>query len=68
MCRNAWLHWCDSEGRRGGLALMWRDHLELLLIKFSLSHIHTCVKNPEESQWFFTSIYGHLEKEERIDS
>lgn len=44
----------DSVGRGDGLALIWKDTLELRLIDFSLSHIHAWVNLPDEPQWIFT--------------
>lgn len=59
----------DSEGRGGGgLALMWRDHMEIQLINFSLLHIHSWVHNSEEPQWVFIGMNGHPEVAKRSES
>lgn len=44
------IHGClrvDSEGRGGGLVLLWKDNLDTQLINFSQHHIHINVTTAE---------------------
>lgn len=44
---------------------MWKDSINVQLIKFSPSHIQIVVKSIDGPQWLFTSIYDHFETAKR---
>ncbi|KAL0409376.1 UNVERIFIED_CONTAM: hypothetical protein Sradi_1872000 [Sesamum radiatum] len=49
----------DSCGKKGGLILLWRKDINLVVNSFSCSHIDVGVFNEERvAGWRFTSIYG----------
>lgn len=52
---------CDGEGRKrkGGLALLWSDTVELCVRSFSLNHVDSIITNPSLVEWRFTGFYGH---------
>lgn len=49
----------DSDGRASGLALMWKDTLDIQLHSFSHHHMHVSIKPPTGTAWLFTEFYGH---------
>lgn len=52
----------DSVGRSGGLALLWRDEVQVVIQNYSRWHINAVVSiyNNGDS-WIFTGFYGHPE-------
>lgn len=48
-------------GTGGGLALMWRQEVDLYVRSYSLHHIDAIIKQHEELSWRFSGIYGHPE-------
>ncbi|KAL0413099.1 UNVERIFIED_CONTAM: hypothetical protein Sradi_1511600 [Sesamum radiatum] len=49
----------DSRGKSGGLALLWRKSVDVLLQSFSRRHIDVSVRLNETQEWWrFTGIYG----------
>lgn len=55
-------------GRRGGLCLMWRNHINIRVLFQSQSYIHTLVTPPSPKQpWLCTGIYGPPHTDARID-
>lgn len=60
----------SNEGRGGGLALLWKSHVQLDIAHFSKSHIHACVKIGDvvEDPWFLTGIYGQSEATRRHET
>ena len=55
----------DSEGRSGGLALLWRDVLQVRFRSSSCSHIDVDVISDSGDQWQFTGFYGPPKKKAR---
>lgn len=53
------------EGRRGRLALLWKESIEVTILNFSKSHIQALVSLSVSNRWTFTIIYGHLEAARR---
>lgn len=51
----------DQVGLSGGLALMWKHPIDILMKQFSMWHIHANVNNGAATQWQCTNFYGHLE-------
>ncbi|KAA3460547.1 reverse transcriptase [Gossypium australe] len=58
----------NSEGRSGGLALMWKDDLDVAIQSYSKHHIDSIVKLRELSAIRVTGFYGHANPNERINS
>lgn len=51
----------DAEGKSGGLILLWKDTIEVLVSSFSRGHID-CLICWEGRQWRFTGFYGHPDR------
>ncbi|XP_042950087.1 uncharacterized protein LOC122282202 [Carya illinoinensis] len=49
----------DSVGRSGGLALFWKEDINLRIISYSRIHIHASIKNCDGVEWLLTGVYGH---------
>lgn len=49
----------DSDGKGGGLALLWKASMEVSLISLSKHHIHTSTDSFDGTPWLFTSFFGH---------
>jgi exonuclease III len=48
-----------SRGRKGGLAILWRDMVDLEIKNYSHSHIDAIVQDPTEKiMWCLTGFYG----------
>uniref|UniRef100_A0A803N3V6 Endonuclease/exonuclease/phosphatase domain-containing protein n=2 Tax=Chenopodium quinoa TaxID=63459 RepID=A0A803N3V6_CHEQI len=58
---------CDGVGRKrsGGVALLWKDTLDVEIKSFSLNHIDAWVEWGSNIRWRFTGIYGHHEEENK---
>lgn len=48
----------DCIGRSGGLALLWKESVDVILKSYSIGHID-CVIKDSGNEWRFTGIYGH---------
>lgn len=46
------------ETRAGGLALLWRNSIQIDVDSSSLNHINVIVNKSKEDSWRFTGIYG----------
>lgn len=57
----------DSEGRSGGLAMLWGRDINLSIISYSKFHIDAYVKEDggRIMQYFITGIYGHPNSSQR---
>ena len=53
--------------RRGGLALLWKDDVELHVQTYSPHHIDALIKE-ENLFWRFTGFYGWPEEQRKHDS
>lgn len=52
----------NSLGRRGGLALLWKNESKVEIESFSQRHISAKVTDPMiNSQWLFTRVYWESE-------
>lgn len=59
----------DSVGKGGGLALFWRDDIQVDIQNFSPRHINGVITTPySDVQWKFTGFYGHPEAAKRHES
>uniref|UniRef100_A0A803LDA8 CCHC-type domain-containing protein n=1 Tax=Chenopodium quinoa TaxID=63459 RepID=A0A803LDA8_CHEQI len=58
---------CVGEGRKrsGGLALLWKNTLDVAILSFSQNHIDAWVNSHTHEGWRFTGIYGHPEDENK---
>nr|GMD54280.1 uncharacterized protein LOC109157277 [Ipomoea batatas] len=59
----------DSQGHKGGLALLWADNAEIEVTIYSNNHIDaTVVLDIGSPEWRFTGFYGFQERGRRRDS
>ncbi|KAL0410924.1 UNVERIFIED_CONTAM: hypothetical protein Slati_3682100 [Sesamum latifolium] len=59
----------DSQGKGGGLMLLWRKDINLVVHSFSHSHIDAGISNEEGTNgWRFTGLYGHPEAAKRTET
>jgi hypothetical protein len=49
----------DCVGKSGGLALMWKEELEVEIQNYSQRYINAVVKPVNKMPWTFTGFYGH---------
>ena len=51
---------CAGEGRKrkGGLAILWRNEIQIQVMSFSQNHIDVMVDDGVSGEWRFTGIYG----------
>ncbi|XP_042974662.1 uncharacterized protein LOC122306298 [Carya illinoinensis] len=58
-----------SEGRSGGLALLWKNEVNLSIKSFSFFHIDAKISEIDNGlEWKFTSLYRHPETEKRVET
>lgn len=59
---------CEGKGRkrRGGLALLWKQDINIQLTTVLLNHIDVVVRDIRREEWGFTSIYGFPEEENKV--
>lgn len=56
-------------GRSGGLALLWKERIEIAISGYSKNHIDTIITLEEGAlSWRFTDFYGHPKRNRRRDS
>jgi hypothetical protein len=56
----------DSVGRSGGLALFWKEDVQLEIQNYSNRHINAVITEPGQNfQWKLTGFYGHPETAHR---
>ena len=53
----------SSEGRKGGLALLWVAEVVVDTQTYSLNHIDANICTQNSPSWRLTGVYGHLEEE-----
>ncbi|KAL0457799.1 UNVERIFIED_CONTAM: hypothetical protein Slati_0407100 [Sesamum latifolium] len=59
----------DSQGKGGGLMLLWRKDINLVVHSFSHSHIDAGISNEEGTNgWRFTGLYGHPKAAKRTET
>ncbi|XP_073152378.1 uncharacterized protein [Henckelia pumila] len=54
----------DCQGKRGGLILMWKYPLNVIVKSFSMRHID-CYVEEGENKWRFTGFYGNPDSSSR---
>ncbi|KAA3488687.1 reverse transcriptase [Gossypium australe] len=60
---------CETKmSRSGGLALMWKEELDVAIQSYSKHHIDSIVKFRDSSTIRVTGFYGHANPNERINS
>ncbi|KAG2693827.1 hypothetical protein I3760_08G113600, partial [Carya illinoinensis] len=60
----------NSEGRSGGLALLWKNDVNLDIRHYSMSHIHASIQDSstDYAPWYFTGVYGQPEASRRHET
>uniref|UniRef100_A0A5B7A8Z2 Endonuclease/exonuclease/phosphatase domain-containing protein n=1 Tax=Davidia involucrata TaxID=16924 RepID=A0A5B7A8Z2_DAVIN len=58
----------ESEGRSGGLGLLWKEGLVISLRSFSKNNIDAVVEESANKGWRITDFYSHPETPQRADS
>ncbi|KAF5464528.1 hypothetical protein F2P56_014601 [Juglans regia] len=53
----------SSQGRKGGIALLWDAEIDLSVINYSSNHVDAIIKDSclRQGHWFLTAIYGFPE-------
>lgn len=50
----------EAEGRKAGLALLWKYKNEVEILNFSRWHINAWISEDDgKSKWLLTAFYGH---------
>uniref|UniRef100_A0A803LCM9 Uncharacterized protein n=1 Tax=Chenopodium quinoa TaxID=63459 RepID=A0A803LCM9_CHEQI len=55
----------EGRRRRGGLALLWNNSIDVNIRSFSLNHIDARVRSITQDEWRFSGIYGHPDEENK---
>lgn len=55
----------DNLNSGGGLALMWRDKIEICLLNYLRFHIDAQVRDEKKTLWRLTGLYGNSERAQR---
>jgi len=55
----------DREGRRGGIAFLWRESLNCNITNYSLNHIDIEINDLRHGKWRLTGFYGYPEGSRR---
>lgn len=59
----------DAQGHRGGLVLLWTDHVDIEVTSYSQNHIDaSVVLDAGSPKWCFTGIYSFPEWQRRQES
>ena len=58
----------ERNNRGGGLALFWRNSVDLQVDSCSPNHIDSIINKGKEKVWRFTGFYGELVTHKRIES
>ena len=56
-----------SEGRGGGLALLWKSNIKVWVDSFSKYHIDSVIEGGSENAWRLTGFYGKLDTYHRSE-
>lgn len=56
----------EDRSRSGGLALFWRDDIDLEVIGSTLNYIDCMMECNGDKKWRFTGMYGYPEEEKKI--
>lgn len=58
-----------SEGRSGGIALLWSREIDLEIMSYTKNHIDVVIKETNSDfKWRFNGFYGHPETHKRCES
>ena len=57
-----------KETRAGGLALLWRNSVQIDVYSPSLNHIDVIVDKGKENSWRFTGVYGMPEASQKSET
>ena len=57
-----------KETRAGGLALLWRNSVQIDVYSPSLNHIDVIVDKGKENSWRFTGVYGMPEASRKSET
>ena len=49
----------DRVTRAGGIALLWKNSMDIVVDSASLNHVDVIINKGKEDAWRFTGIYGH---------
>ncbi|KAF5464386.1 hypothetical protein F2P56_014464 [Juglans regia] len=60
----------SSEGRSGGIALLWKNDVNIVIKNYSRSHIHATLQDntTADDSWFFTGVYGQPDPSRRHET
>ena len=58
----------SSDGRRGGLAMLWKTEVVIDTNTYSLHHINTWVLPPLAQPWRLTGIYGYPNEQQKPET
>lgn len=62
------LFFVERDNKGGGLALYWRNYLDLSIDTFSKNHIDAIINKGKEDSWRFTRFYGEPVTHKRFES
>ena len=62
------LFFVERNNRGGGLALYWRNSLDLSIDTYSKNHIDAIINKGKEDAWRFTGFYGEPITHKRSES
>ena len=57
-----------SEQRRGVLALLWKENVDLRMQNYSPNHIDALILNGSDPPWTLTGFYGWLKEQSKRES
>ena len=55
-------------GRRGGLAMLWKDEVDLHIQTYSPHHINAIIQTNPRNPWRITGFYGYPEESHKHES
>lgn len=60
----------DCSGRSRGLALLWKENINLFVLSYSKSHIDSFIKDviDHAKDWYLTGAYGHPNTAYRMET
>ena len=58
----------DCVTRAGGLALLWKNSMDIVVDSASLNHIDVIINKGKDDAWRFTGIYGHLKSSRKDET
>ena len=58
----------SSEGRKGGLALLWKAEVVVDTLTYSSNYIDANIHTQDSSPWRLTGIYRHSKEEKKVET